>query len=88
MMPLNSAIRRLFIRKVPGFNSAGHALVVTAYVGINAAVLFTNVDLSKAGNIGSRTGWWVNQIYLLESIRAKQTPPPFFPGVKLTFYLG
>lgn len=49
--------RRLLIRKVPGFNSAGHALTVTAYVVINVAICFTNIDLSSAGNFASRAGW-------------------------------
>jgi hypothetical protein len=38
-------------------NSAGHALLVTAYVGINCAVLFTNLDLSNMGGFAARAGW-------------------------------
>lgn len=51
------AVRRLLIRKVPRFNSGGHALLVTAYVGINCAVLFTNIDLSGLSNFAARAGW-------------------------------
>lgn len=53
-------MRNLLVRKIPGFKSAGHALVVTAYVAINLAVAFTNVDMSVAiPNVAARFGWCV-----------------------------
>ncbi|KAL2162392.1 hypothetical protein VTH06DRAFT_7305 [Thermothelomyces fergusii] len=39
--------RSLLIRKVPGFKSAGHAMVTVVYVAINASIAFTNVDFSS-----------------------------------------
>ena len=46
------------MRKVPGFRSAGHAITVTAYVAINLAVTFTNVDTTSLGSLGHRFGWY------------------------------
>jgi hypothetical protein len=57
LIPFLRATRRLLIRKVPRFNSGGQALLVAAYVGINAAVCFTNVDLKSMGNVAARFGW-------------------------------
>lgn len=55
-------MRNILVRKVPGFKSAGHALLVTAYVALNIAVSFTNftkVELSM-GSLASRFGWYVS----------------------------
>lgn len=49
-------VRSLLVRKVPGFKSAGHALLVTTYVVANVAVGFTNVDASSKANFASRFG--------------------------------
>ena len=46
------------MRKVPGFKSAGHAILVAAYATINLAIMFTNID-SSLGNLGNRFGWYV-----------------------------
>lgn len=51
------------MRKVPGFKSAGHAILVAAYVAVNLAIVFTNIDNSM-GNLGNRFGWYVS-IFLL-----------------------
>lgn len=47
-------VRNVLVRKVPGFNSAGHALLVTTYVAINVSVTFTNLDTSSLTNYASR----------------------------------
>ncbi|KAK0644529.1 ferric reductase NAD binding domain-containing protein [Cercophora newfieldiana] len=47
-------VRNVLVRKVPGFNSAGHALLVTTYVATNLAVTFTNLDTSSMTNFASR----------------------------------
>ena len=52
-------VRNLLVRKVPGFKSAGHALLVTTYVVANVAVGFTNVDASSKATLASRFGWYV-----------------------------
>lgn len=54
-------VRNLLVRKVPGFKSAGHALVTVAYVAINASIAFTNVDLSSMGGVAHRFGWYVGR---------------------------
>ena len=50
-------VRNFLVRKVPGFKSAGHALLVTTYVVANVVVGFTNVDVSSKGTLASRFGW-------------------------------
>lgn len=50
-------VRKVLVRKVPGFKSAGHALLVTTYVAINLAVSFTNLDMSSMTNFASRFAW-------------------------------
>lgn len=45
------------MRKVPGFKSAGHAILVAAYVAVNLAIIFTNIDISM-GSLGNRFGWY------------------------------
>ncbi len=45
------------MRGFPGVNSAGHALLIAVYVGVNLALLFTNVDTTSAGPVASRFGW-------------------------------
>jgi predicted ferric reductase len=51
--------RNLLVRRVPGFRSAGHAIIVAAYVAINVSVIFTNVDTTSLGSLASRFGWYV-----------------------------
>lgn len=50
-------MRNLLVRKVPGFTSSGHVLVVAAYVAINVAVTFTNVQMEPINIIAKRFGW-------------------------------
>lgn len=49
-------VRNVLVRKVSGFTSSGHALVVTCYVAINLAITFTNVQISPS-SIANRCGW-------------------------------
>lgn len=51
--------RRIFIRKIPGFTSAGHAILVLVYVVINLALTFTGFDKSSPTNFAARFGWFV-----------------------------
>jgi hypothetical protein len=51
--------RNLLVRRVAGFNSAGHALLVTAYVGLNFMAMFINVQSTSISNYASRFGWYV-----------------------------
>lgn len=64
--------RNILLRKVPGFKSAGHALLVAAYVALNAAVSLTNFTKLEfsMGNLGSRFGWYVASFRALRSVFA------------------
>ncbi|KAK3682147.1 ferric reductase NAD binding domain-containing protein [Podospora appendiculata] len=70
--------RNILIRKVPGFSSAGHALLVSAYVAINVACTFTNLDTSSQSNYAARFGWMalVNLVFLV-FLALKNTPLAF-----------
>ncbi|KAK4126680.1 hypothetical protein N657DRAFT_566591 [Parathielavia appendiculata] len=71
-------LRNLLIRKITGFKSAGHAIVVTTYVAINAAITFTNVDTKSLGSLAHRFGWasLVNLV-LVVFLALKNTPLAF-----------
>jgi hypothetical protein len=56
----------VLVRRIPGFKSAGDALLVAAYAAINLAITFTNVDVKGMGALGHRLGWFV-LIPLVES---------------------
>ncbi|KAK4211104.1 ferric reductase NAD binding domain-containing protein [Rhypophila decipiens] len=69
--------RNVLVRKVPGFKSAGHALLVATYVALNAAVSFTNVD-SSMGNIANRFGWMaLGNLAFVVFLALKNTPLAF-----------
>lgn len=40
-------------------------MVIMAYVAINLAIVFTNVDTSSMGTLGHRFGWYVDSLTLL-----------------------
>jgi len=70
-------VRNLLVRKVPGFKSAGHAMVIMAYVAINAAVTFTNVDTSL-GSLAYRFGWMaLVNLAVVIFLALKNTPLAF-----------
>ncbi|KAK3342994.1 ferric reductase NAD binding domain-containing protein [Neurospora tetraspora] len=71
-------VRSLLVRKVPGFKSAGHALLVTTYVVANVAVGFTNVDASSKANFASRFGRLaLSNLGLVIFLALKNTPLAF-----------
>ena len=49
-------VRNLLVRKVPLFPSSGHALLFLAYLGINFAITFTNIEIVYS-SIANRCGW-------------------------------
>jgi predicted ferric reductase len=55
----------MLVRKVPGFKSAGHAILVTAYVAVNLAVTFSEVDFKSTAGLGHRFGWYVPSFHCL-----------------------
>lgn len=56
--------RNLLVRKVPGFKSAGHAILVTAYVAVNLAVALSEVDFKSTAGMGHRFGWYALKLPL------------------------
>ncbi|KAL8392433.1 hypothetical protein RB595_002577 [Gaeumannomyces hyphopodioides] len=50
-------LRNLLLRKIPGFHSSGHGVLVSIYVAVNVAMIFTNIDLSRTSNLAARCGW-------------------------------
>lgn len=52
-------VRNLLVRRVPGFKSAGHALLIAAYTAVNLAIAFSEVDTTSLGSVGHRFGWYV-----------------------------
>ncbi|ORY62987.1 ferric reductase like transmembrane component [Pseudomassariella vexata] len=68
-------VRRVFIRKIPGFASAGHATLVTVYVGINIALSFTRLEWYKTSNLAARLGWMATaNLALVVFLSLKNTP--------------
>jgi hypothetical protein len=57
--------RNLLVRKVPGFKSAGHAILITAYVAVNLAVTFSEVDFKSMAALGHRFGWYVPKLSIV-----------------------
>ncbi|KAK5661684.1 hypothetical protein OQA88_9784 [Cercophora sp. LCS_1] len=71
-------VRNVLVRKAPGFKSAGHAFLVTAYVGINLAVTFTNLDTSSMSTCGSRFAWMaLGNLIFAVFLALKNTPLAF-----------
>ncbi|KAK4240213.1 hypothetical protein C8A03DRAFT_42254 [Achaetomium macrosporum] len=71
-------VRNVLVRRVPGFRSTGHAIIVTAYVAINASVIFTNVDTTSLGNLASRLGWMsLANLTVVVFLALKNTPLAF-----------
>jgi hypothetical protein len=56
---LNRQARRIFLLKVPGFPTAGHALLFVGYLATCLAVSFVNLDWSSLVNWSKRLGWLV-----------------------------
>ncbi|KAI1270771.1 ferric reductase NAD binding domain-containing protein [Xylariaceae sp. FL1019] len=71
--------RKALLRKIPGFTSIGHALVVTIFVALNATFSFCRVDTSKASNFASRFGWMAAaNMVLVVFLALKNTPLALF----------
>ncbi|KAK1828176.1 hypothetical protein QBC39DRAFT_290088 [Podospora conica] len=71
-------IRNILIRKIPGFKSAGHALLITTFVAINLTITFTNLDTSSNTTIASRFAWMAlaNLVFVI-FLALKNTPLAF-----------
>ncbi|TGJ81668.1 hypothetical protein E0Z10_g7105 [Xylaria hypoxylon] len=72
---LSRIIRKGFLRNIPGFTSVGHAVLVAAYVGLNALFSFYRVDWSRFSNIAARFGWMaVGNLAFVVFLALKNTP--------------
>ncbi|KAK3316679.1 ferric reductase NAD binding domain-containing protein [Apodospora peruviana] len=70
-------VRNVLVRKIPGFKSAGHALLVAVYVAINATIMLTNLDISM-GNVAARCGWMaLSNMAFVVFLALKNTPLAF-----------
>ncbi|KAI0005228.1 ferric reductase NAD binding domain-containing protein [Xylariaceae sp. FL0662B] len=72
---LTRIARRIFVRKLPGFTSAGHAILVTIYVALNLLFSFYRTDLSKPTDLAARFGWMAaGNMVLVVFLALKNTP--------------
>ncbi|KAK3394887.1 ferric reductase NAD binding domain-containing protein [Podospora didyma] len=70
--------RNVLVRKVPGFKSAGHALLVTVYLATNIAVMFSSMDSSVIATYASRFGWMaLANLAFVVFLALKNTPLAF-----------
>jgi hypothetical protein len=53
----NRSSRRILIQKVPGFISAGHALVFLGYFATCLSISFVNLDWMTLNDLAKRLGW-------------------------------
>ncbi|KAI0110858.1 ferric reductase NAD binding domain-containing protein [Nemania sp. FL0031] len=75
IVALSRTIRKVCLRKLPGFTSVGHALLVTIFVALNALFSFYRVDYSKISNIASRFGWMATgNLAFVVFLALKNTP--------------
>ncbi|VBB80535.1 Putative Ferric reductase transmembrane component [Podospora comata] len=70
--------RNLLVRKVPGFSSAGHAILVIVYLALNLMAMFIHVETNSLSNFAARFGWMalVNLAFLV-FLALKNTPLAF-----------
>ncbi|KAH9900225.1 ferric reductase NAD binding domain-containing protein [Xylariomycetidae sp. FL2044] len=75
---LTRTLRRIFVRKLPGFTSVGHAMTVTAYVAFNVTFAFWRLDYSKSTDFAARFGWMATgNMALVMFLALKNTPLAF-----------
>ncbi|KAL3420053.1 ferric reductase like transmembrane component [Phlyctema vagabunda] len=70
--------QKALIRRIPGFTSAGHALIVLAYLAINLSLTLTNIDWSSRVGLAKRCGWMAyTNMALIVFLALKNTPLAF-----------
>ncbi|RYC61926.1 hypothetical protein CHU98_g4269 [Xylaria longipes] len=63
------------LRKLSGFTSVGHAILVVIFVALNAVFSFWRVDYSKASNLAARLGWMATgNLAFVVFLALKNTP--------------
>ncbi|KAI0453453.1 ferric reductase NAD binding domain-containing protein [Xylaria acuta] len=72
---LSRVIRKGCLRKLSGFTSVGHAILVVIFVALNALFSFYRVDYSKVSNFASRFGWMATgNLAFVVFLALKNTP--------------
>ncbi|GAB1316232.1 Ferric reductase NAD binding domain-containing protein [Madurella fahalii] len=71
-------IRSVLVRKVPGFASAGHALLAAAFFGILVGFSFVRLNGSSISNYAARFGWMAEvAMSITVFLSLKNTPLAF-----------
>ncbi|KAI1737075.1 ferric reductase NAD binding domain-containing protein [Xylaria scruposa] len=72
---ISRVVRKGSLRKLPGFTSVGHAILVVVFVALNAFFSFYRVDYSKLSNPASRFGWMATgNLAFVVFLALKNTP--------------
>ncbi|KAI1130100.1 ferric reductase NAD binding domain-containing protein [Nemania abortiva] len=75
IVALSRSVRKVCLRKLPGFTSVGHAILVAVFVAFNALFSFWRVDYSKISNPAARFGWMaVGNLAFVVFLALKNTP--------------
>ncbi|KAH8159973.1 hypothetical protein CIB48_g8276 [Xylaria polymorpha] len=75
VVALSRTIRKISLKKLPGFTSVGHAILVTIFVALNVLFSFYHVDYSKVSNLASRFGWMATgNLVFVVFLALKNTP--------------
>ncbi|KAI1002016.1 hypothetical protein K3495_g6187 [Podosphaera aphanis] len=57
LIKITRYLRKRLLQKVPGFTSAGHAIIFIIYLIICLSVLFTNINWTNLSGFAKRLGW-------------------------------
>ncbi|KAK8069487.1 hypothetical protein PG994_006103 [Apiospora phragmitis] len=75
LVALSRLSRRVLLRKIPGFSSVGHAILLTVFFAINIIFSFTGFDRSMPTNFASRFGWMASANFALVVFLALKNTP-------------
>ncbi|TDZ22220.1 Ferric reductase transmembrane component 4 [Colletotrichum orbiculare MAFF 240422] len=74
-------VRSALIRKLAGFPSGGHALLIVIFTAVNIALCFQHVETNKVANFAARFGWMaVANMSLCAFLGLKNTPLGLLSG--------
>ncbi|TDZ41204.1 Ferric/cupric reductase transmembrane component 2 [Colletotrichum trifolii] len=74
-------VRSALIRKLAGFPSGGHALLIVIFTAVNIAFCFQHVETNKVANFAARFGWMaVANMSLCVFLGLKNTPLGLLSG--------
>ncbi|KAK8017952.1 hypothetical protein PG991_007142 [Apiospora marii] len=75
LSPFVALSRRVLLRKIPGFSSVGHAMLLTIFFATNIIFSFTGFDWSMPTNFASRFGWMASANFALVVFLALKNTP-------------